>query len=389
MFEATEFQYTSFDLLWMVAIVYCLARLLRRGDTPVNERWWIVIGGLAGVGLETKYSMAFYLVALALGLLLTPARRYFRSRWLWYGVGVAFLIALPNLVWQWRHDWISLSFLRFIHARDIGEGRGQGFWLDQFRINAPLLVAPLWIAGAVWLFPQRRFRLLGWAFALVVAILWGLRGRGYYTAAVYPPALAAGAVWWEGALRATARLRARVAQAVTLALLLAGGFLTGRAVLPLGAASATNYALRRNGDLREEIGWNEMVREVARIWNQLPASQRGHAVILTFNYGETCAIDLLGPRYGLPQAVSPVKSFWYRGYGGSPPETEIVLGVTPANANALFQGGRVAGHDGNRYGIHNEESDSHPEIFLCGRLRGRRWGTWPALWKYMQYRTFG
>ena len=159
MFEATQFQYTGFDLLWMAAIVYSIACLLR----TANSRWWLAIGAFAGMGLMTKYSMAFYLIALFFGLLLTPARRYLRDRWFWYGLALAIAMVLPNLAWQADHHWISLTFLHSIHARDIGEGRTAGFWFDQLRIDAPLLATPLWVAGVVWLFlgRQGRWRVLG------------------------------------------------------------------------------------------------------------------------------------------------------------------------------------------------------------------------------------
>lgn len=384
MFEAHGFQYTGFDLLWMAALAWCLARLLR----TENPRWWLAAGACAGMGLETKYSMVFYLVALGVGLLLTPARRHLRGRWLWYGLGLAFLIALPNIVWQAQHHWIYLAFMRHIHARDIAEGRAAGFWSDQLRLDGPILAAPLWIAGVVWLFlpGRRRWRVLGWIFVLVVAMLAAMKGRGYYTAAVYPMALAAGAACWEGILgRMRGGFWPRLAQTFTVILILANGALMARALLPWGRISAQNYALSRNGDLREEIGWNELAQEVAGVWRQIPAAQRTHAAILTFNYGETGAIDLLGPRYGLPPAISPVNSAWYRGYGDPPPRTEIVLSLTAGDARRIFSGCRVAGHDGNRYGIHNEEADDHPRIFLCGPIRSH----WPAFWTMVQAKAFG
>jgi 4-amino-4-deoxy-L-arabinose transferase-like glycosyltransferase len=383
MFNATEFQYTSFDMLWLVALVYCLARLLRRGD----ERWWLAVGACAGLGLMTKYTMAFYLVALCLGLILTPARRSFRSRWLWYGLALAFVMALPNLLWQARHDWISLTFLRFIHGRDVAEGRTATFWADQFTLNTPTLVAPLWMAGVVWLFlpAQRRFRVLGYVFALVVLILWVSQGRGYYAGAVYPLALTAGAVAWAHLLRRMPKFWPGVAQAATVILILANGALAARVLVPLGAVSAANAGLRSNGELREEVGWNELARTTAMIWDQLPAAERSRAAILTFNYGETGAIDILGRNYGLPAAISPVNTAWYRGYGTPPPQTEIILGLSRAEATDAFHACRLAGHNGNRYGVHNEESASHPDIFVCGPPRA----PWPATWKAAQLKSFG
>jgi 4-amino-4-deoxy-L-arabinose transferase-like glycosyltransferase len=105
--------------MWWVTIAWMTVRLLQ----SENPRWWLGIGAAIGLGAMTKYTIAFLCAGLAVGVLLSPARRYLRSRWLWLGVAVALAICLPNLVWQARHDFISLDFLNSIHARDVRIGR--------------------------------------------------------------------------------------------------------------------------------------------------------------------------------------------------------------------------------------------------------------------------
>ena len=106
-------QYMSFDYLWWVLVAFFTVRLL----ATENPRWWLGIGAGIGLGMQTKYTMAYFVVGLAAGVLLTPARRYLRSAWLWAGAGVALLIILPNLIWQAQHHFIALDFLSAIHAR--------------------------------------------------------------------------------------------------------------------------------------------------------------------------------------------------------------------------------------------------------------------------------
>src|SRR5438445_2156402 len=125
-FEATEFQYSTFDYLWWVLIAYFVIRLLK----SENPRWWMAIGASVGVGLLTKYTICFFIAGILGGMLLSGARRYFLSGWFWGGVGVAVLIFLPNLVWQVRHGFISVHFLQHIHARDVAQGRANGFLRD-------------------------------------------------------------------------------------------------------------------------------------------------------------------------------------------------------------------------------------------------------------------
>lgn len=122
LFNGTEFQYTSFDCLWWVLAAYLVIRLLRTGD----PRWWLAIGFVIGLGMMTKYTMAFFVAGIAGGTLLTPARRDLRGPWIWCGAALALLVFLPNFLWQIGHHFVSLDFLRHIHARDVAEGRRMG-----------------------------------------------------------------------------------------------------------------------------------------------------------------------------------------------------------------------------------------------------------------------
>ncbi len=78
-FEATEFQYSSFDLLWWVLIAWFVIRLLKSD----NPRWWIAIGATVGLGLETKYSIVFYIAEILAGVLLTGTRKHLANGWFW------------------------------------------------------------------------------------------------------------------------------------------------------------------------------------------------------------------------------------------------------------------------------------------------------------------
>jgi 4-amino-4-deoxy-L-arabinose transferase-like glycosyltransferase len=145
-----------------------------------------------GLGLLTKYTMAFYVAGIMGGVMLTGARGFLRSKWFWIGAALAFLISLPNLIWQLRHDLISLHFLQYIHRRDVGQGRSEGFWRDQFRIDTNLGTAPLWIAGLIFLFRDQRYRMLAWMYVIPLTLFAATKARFYYVGAAYPMLLAMG-----------------------------------------------------------------------------------------------------------------------------------------------------------------------------------------------------
>ena len=316
LFEGTEFQYTTFAYLWWVLIAYFVIRLLK----TENSRWWMAIGATVGVALLTKYDIAFFVAGILGGLLLTNARRFFVSGWFWGGVALAIAIFLPNVVWQARHGFISLHFLTYIHTRDVGEGRANGFVPGQFGLCTNLFAAPLWIAGLVCFLRDSRYRLLAWMYIIPLALFVMGKGRAYYLAAAYPMLMAMGAVVGERWVASLKRTPRRTVEAVFFTGLAAYGLYACAVILPLASGGwLRNFALKNNGDLREEIGWDGIVKTVAGIRDSLPPEQRENVGVLVGNYGEAGAVEILGPAYRLPAPISMTNSAWLRGYPMPPP----------------------------------------------------------------------
>ncbi len=380
LFEGTEFQYSTFDYLWWVLIAYFVIRLLK----TENPHWWLSIGATLGVGFLTKYTMGFYLCGILGGVLLTRARRYLGSPWFWGGMALGFVICLPNLVWQMRHGFISLHFLQHIHARDVSEGRANGFLSQQFWLCTNLFAVPLWILGLAGYLWERRYRLLAWMYLIPLALFLVGKGRSYYLAAVYPMLMAMGAVVGERWVASLAKVPRRAVEATFFTGLVAYGLVMCAVLLPVASGGRLmKFALENNGDLREEIGWDELVKTVAGIRDSLPPEQQANLGVAVRNYGEQGAIEILGPAYNLPPPISGINSSWLRGYPTPVPSTLIVMGQSRKEADRLFTSCRLAGHNGNSLGVKNEESEDHPDIFVCGAPRL----PWPEFWK--EYQGFG
>ena len=64
------FQYVSFDYLWFVLLAYFVVRLIRSND----QKWWLAIGVVIGLAIETKYTAAFFAIGLVCGVLATGLR---------------------------------------------------------------------------------------------------------------------------------------------------------------------------------------------------------------------------------------------------------------------------------------------------------------------------
>lgn len=382
--QGAVFQYVSFDYLWCVLLTYFLLRLLRTEDA----RWWLAIGAVVGIGMQTKYTMAFFAISVFVAVVLTPARRYLRSAWLWAGIAISLVIFLPNLVWQAQHHFVSLDFLKHIHVRDVSQGRTRGFLLQQFWLCVNPATLPLVFFGLWFYFVReeaRRYRALGWTYLVTLAIFLVAKARFYYLAPMYPILIAAGSVLWGHWMRSLRPVGARAAEGVILAGILVGAAVFAPIVMPVAAIGSGlwNFTSKMHDQFREEIGWTDLAQTVARVYESIPAEERARTGILTGNYGEGGALNLYGPAYGLPRAMAGTNSFWYRGYTEPPPETVIVAGFDLDEAEELFASCSVAAKNTNRYNVVNEESRDHPEILVCRNLRQ----SWPEFWR--KFRRFG
>ena len=382
LFHGSFLSYTSFDYLWWVLVAYFVIRLLQSDD----PRWRIAIGTAIGLGMMTKYAMAFLVAGVVGGVLLTPARRYLRSPWLWCGAAAAVVVMLPNVVWQLQHHFVSFEFLKSIHARDIRWGRADGFLLNQFWKCANVATVPLWCAGLWYLFAVpdgKRYRLLGWMYVVPLLAYLVARGRDYYLAPAYPMLLAAGAVWGEQWVLSLSTRSALTVRRITWRVLAMAGLAAAAVTLPVAPLNSAwwRVADRMNGNFNSEIGWQELVETVAKIRVSLPVQEQARLGILAGDDGEAGAVNLYGPAYGLPRAISGMNSNWLRGYGDPPPRTVIAVGMERDFLDRNFDSCELVGRLTNRYGVENSAINGYADVFLCRDLRQ----PWPEFWRQFKY----
>jgi 4-amino-4-deoxy-L-arabinose transferase-like glycosyltransferase len=372
--QGSLLQYVTFDFLWSVLIAYLVIRLLKSED----PRWWIPIGAAIGLGMMTKYTMVMFVAGLVGGVLLTEARRYIRSPWLWGGVGLSLLIFLPNLIWQIRHDFISLEFLSSIHARDVAIGRAEGYLVEQFLFCTNPFMIPFWVAGLIWYFrnPEgKRYQVIGWMYLIPFLIYLITQGRSYYLAPAYPMLTAAGAVAWQGWIdrrpsRRSSAQQGRLVQGLTWTGIAIGAVISAALALPVAPINSPvwKFTSEVHDTFTEQIGWPEMIETVAGIYAKLPEAEKSQTGIFTGENDEAAALNLYGPEYGLPKAMSGSDTFWLRGYVNPPPKTLIVVGYSREELDSVFEQCEVAGRITNPYGVENDLRNP-PDIFVCRGLR--------------------
>jgi 4-amino-4-deoxy-L-arabinose transferase-like glycosyltransferase len=350
------FHTASFDQLAWAAAVLVFARLLRTGD----QRLWLVIGLVVGIGLETKHTMVALPVAMFAGLLATNRRATLLSAWPWMGVALALLIFLPNLIWQATHDWISVQYV--LSHRGHTDGPFAYWWQQALVFINPVFLVPVAL-GLLALRKDQRFAALTYVFVAVLLIFFVLGGKSYYAAPIYPLGYAAGAIWLDQRLRRKIWIGGLAAAATGVTLVLA------TALLPIAPVP--------NSTFMDEIGWPELAQQTAQAYDSIPAGQRGNAMIVAHYYSQAAAIDFYGPDLGLPHTVSPHLSYWYWAPARMDPMTVVMVDFTLDEGNQLFSDCRQVGTVTNSLGIHNNTYGA--PILVCSNPRRPLWQAWKSL----------
>jgi 4-amino-4-deoxy-L-arabinose transferase-like glycosyltransferase len=373
------------QLIWAAAL-YALVRLCR-GYGPGG---WLLLGLVLGLGLLTKFSVAFIGLAIVAGILLSPLRTALLTPWPWIGLASALAVGAPSLVGQIRLGFPVFSQMADLRASQLDRITPADFLLGQLLWGPAVLIAIAGLYGLLAGRALRPFRALGWSCVAALAILVLLQGKPYYAGPLYPTLFAGGAVLVE---RAADGLRGELLQVGTVAVLFAFSLLTfplGVPILPppamaeyahaLGVEAAvrtnTGETLPLPQDYADMLGWEEQVATVARVYHTLPDDQRRDAVVVAGNYGEAGALDFYGPRYGLPEVVSPAGSYWFFGPGDRPGKVVITIGVPEDDLRRFFDSVATAATVSHAWAVPEERSLT---VHVGTRPRTTLQRLWPEL----------
>jgi len=379
-------------MFWMTCLLSLI--LIERGG---SEKFWLLFGVAAGVGLLNKPSMTFFLAALLVGLLITPQRRLLATPWMLAGVGLMMLIVAPNLIWQVHHHWPTLEFLENGRKEHKNVALGPiAFLLGQIREIHPLNVL-VWIPGLVWLLRRTAWRWLGLTYLLFFGLMMGLHAKDYYVTPIYPVLFAAGGMAWERWKRRSPKMQDAgrffgfpVLEGVLvvtslLVLPMSNPILSPRAWLAYTGAlhlRGGKTETMENGALpqfyADRFGWQEEVDQVEGVYASLSPEDRKKIGILCSNYGEASALNFLG--HGIPAAISGQNNYWLWGPRGATGEVMIVINnATPAEMLEVYQQVQVVGHMGNAWSMPYE----HRNIYLARGRKRNLTSDWGELKNYI------
>ncbi|MHB8960460.1 MAG: glycosyltransferase family 39 protein [Candidatus Limnocylindrales bacterium] len=366
----------TYDLLvWALLLLLSAKILLGSG----GGRLWVLVGVVAGIGLENKQTSLFLLAGLVVAILL-ERRDLVRTRWPWVAGLIALAVWAPNLWWQAAHGFPQLEMARSI-AGDATKNRV--LFLPQLLLVAGPFTFPVAVAGLVRLLrgPDiRPLRPLGTAAVVVLLLVFASGGKSYYAVGSLPILLGAGAVSlvrWLGRSGGGLSWRSALLSAATV------GTAVVIAVLALPVLPPATLARTPIPDIypenAEQVGWHTLARDVDGVVATLPAQRRATAIVLTANYGEAGAVALLGSS-GLP-VYSGHNSLWT--WGPPPPDADTVVLVgrwSSPSWNGVLSACQTAAVVDNGLGLANQEQGA--PIAVC-RADGQLWsGAWPMFRHY-------
>jgi hypothetical protein len=273
----------------------------------IKYLYWI--GFAFGFGWLAKNSVSFFIIGFGAALLLTQHRKLFLNKHLYGSGALAFLIALPNLLWQYNHNWPLIHHMNELRETQLKFINPADFLKEQVLMFFAAFY--IWIMGLIWLFTRagKSFRLLAWIYLTVILVLVVTSGKNYYSLGTYPMLFAAGAV---GLQQWTAN-KLKWLRWVGVALILFLSWVVAPMSMPLWkpdklAAFYKAKKLDEMGFLKWEdqqnhslpqdfadyLGWKEMAAKAESFYQSLPKQIKDSTIIYCRHYGQAGALKYYG-----------------------------------------------------------------------------------------------
>jgi hypothetical protein len=367
------FSMNSFDILLASLMFYYLIKLINTG----NQKLWLILGLLFGIGLQNKLTFLFLGFGLAVGLILTKYRNQIKSKELWIGVAIAFVFVLPNIIWQISNNYPTLEFMR-----NATEFKNKSLGLIEFTLGSIQELNPgytLFIFTAIYfLFFNKQgkaYNIIGWIFISVFFVFVFNNGKPYYMGVLYPVVLAAGVIGADYLIEKYLKNYVRV---ILIVLVIPFAIIVTPFAIPvLNVKSFIKFSERlgikpESGErsklgllpqfYADRFGWEDMVKKVALAYNKLSPEEKKEVLIFGQNYGEAGAVDFYRKKYDLPPAISSHNNYWLWGYPKDyKGKVLIVIGSNYKDNSEFFEDVELAASHHCKYGMSYENVD----IFIC------------------------
>ena len=313
------FQPNFLEVFFWTMLAFSLIRYVQ----TLQNKWLYIFGISAGLGMMSKYSVSFYAISIVAGLIFTRQRKIFLNKHFYYGILIAIIIFLPNLLWQYNHRFPVITHMQELQEQQLQFIDPVDFIISQFLMNLPCLFT--WLTGLLFLIfsPSGRiFRFIGWAYLFVVTLLVALHGKDYYSLGAYPVLFAFGGVYMEQLTTVKFKWVRYVVVLFSVVLGLYALPLTMPVAKPetlakYYVATGLNEANKWEElqvhplpqDFADMMGWKEMSLKAGAVYNSLPKEVRMKTLVYCRGYFSAGALNFYRKESGLPEVYSDNASF--------------------------------------------------------------------------------
>ena len=313
------FQPNFLEVFFWTMLAFSLIRYVQ----TLHNKWLYIFGISAGLGMMSKYSVSFYAISIVAGLIFTRQRKIFLNKHFYYGILIAIIIFLPNLLWQYNHRFPVITHMQELQEQQLQFIDPVDFIISQFLMNLPCLFT--WLTGLLFLIisPSGRiFRFIGWAYLFVVTLLVVLHGKDYYSLGAYPALFAFGGVYMEQLTTVKFKWVRYVLVIFSVILGLYALPLTMPVAKPESlakyyAVTGLNKANKWEDlqvhplpqDFADMMGWKEMSLKAGAVYNSLPKDVRMKTLVYCRGYFSAGALNFYRKESGLPEVYSDNASF--------------------------------------------------------------------------------
>ena len=294
------YQPNSLDILSWTMLLFTVVKYIR----SENNKWLWVLAVTFALGFLNKYNILFLLLGLFPALLLSEHRRIFRNKIYYCSIGFAFLLILPNLIWQYQQGFPVVRHMNELVRTQLVNVNRIDFLKEQllFFMGGLYVILAAFVAFIIYP-PYRKYRIFGLMFLFTMALFFYLKAKAYYAIGLYPIMLAFGAVYLEQVLTGR-RLKYLRAFALATTVLL---FVP---VFQIAFPNRTPIEIRQHAqqyqemgmlrwedgkdhdlpqDFADMLGWKELAQKVDEAMATIPDKE--HTIVLCDNYGEAGAIN--------------------------------------------------------------------------------------------------
>ncbi len=351
LFTPNAFEY----FLW-TTIIYLVFKMAQ----TENKKLWIWIGILLGISFLTKYSVLFLTAGFFIAFLIGKQRKLLNSRWFYLAILLGAIIILPNIIWQYNHNWPVVFHFEQLQKTQLEKLTFTSFFTDLFQFSSAFLI--LVIIGLLALLfskQEKKYRFIGIGILTTILLFFITKGKAYYVLGLFSFLIAFGGYFIEKYIKQKSLVIS------ALAVIAIYSLLSLPLVIPvMSPAKLYNYSAKTSNWIAapfarwedgkvhpvsqvyaDMTGWNELSENVAKAYHLLnETDQKCCTIYGERNYGYAGAIHFYGKKYNLPEPVTFHESYLFWAPDSIPHGPLIYIGYNSDELQPLFNQIEETGH---------------------------------------------